>query len=120
MSVQHCNFLYAISKKTSTDVIIHNKRIENLPYIKPSFIISRALAPTSKLVNICLNYCKSKSYKSSTNARHLPNLLFLKGKKYQSEIDELHKVIKIDFKINDSLSDPYGKILFYKSKEKIK
>ncbi len=113
-----CDFLAEVLIKTQTKAFIHNCRIECLPYLSPSFIISRALAPTQKLLNLCINYMLKENINTSKEiAMHnLPNLLFLKGKNYKSELEDLPFSSKINFEIKNSITSDKGKILFYKTK----
>ena len=113
-----CTFLSDVLTKTQTKAKIHNCRIECLPYLHPSFIISRALAPTKKLLNLCINYMLKENLNISKKdaIRNLPNLLFLKGKNYKIELQNLSFYPKINFEIKDSITSDEGKILFYKSK----
>ena len=117
-SKKKCDFLGEVLKKTHTKALIHNCRIECLPYLYPSFIISRALAPTQKLLNLCINYMLKENVNTSKEDAifKLPNLLFLKGKNYKSELQSLSCYPKINFQIKDSITDNKGKILFYKRK----
>ena len=104
--------------ETGTTSEIHNKRIELLPFIKPDFIISRAMASTKKLIEISYNYCNKQNYlrQEKTIMNKLPNLLFLKGKNFQLELDDLSKAYTINFDLINSISDKQGKILFFKKK----
>ena len=113
-----CHFLSEVLIKTKTKAIIHNCRIQCLPYLYPSFIISRALAPTKKLLNLCIDYMLKENVNRSKEEAmlNLPNLLFLKGKNYKNELQNLSFYPKINFEIKDSITNDKGKILFYKSK----
>ena len=56
---------------------------------------------------------KSKKIKSKEEAtKNMPNLLFLKGKSYYSEIIELGKNKKISFEEYPSITDKDGRILY--------
>ncbi len=115
-----CDFLKETIKETNTEAFVHNCRIEDLPYLCPSFIISRALAPTKKLLDLCFNYMSKDNKKFKSQEEIFPNLLFLKGKNYKSELEIIKNYFMIKFKIYDSITDEYGKILFFESKrEKI-
>ena len=116
-----CDFLNEVLIKTKTHSTIHNCRIECLPYLNPSLIISRALAPTQKLINLCLNYMMKENKKTYRHdaLKNLPNLLFLKGKNYQSELDLLTFNTKIKFTILESITNKDARILFYKSKKEL-
>ncbi len=114
-----CFFLKEILNRTDTKAFVHNSRIENLPYIKPSFIISRALAPTKNLLNLCMDYMtkENKAQYCLKAEEILPNLLFLKGKNYKKELKEVSDKIRIKFEIYDSITDLEGKVLFFRSKK---
>ncbi len=112
-----CLFLSKVIKNTSTRCTVQNIRIENLNFLEPSFIISRALAPTDKLMKLCITYLKNSGrFNDNEIIRNLPNLLFLKGKNYLKELKELKSFYKINFKILNSITDTQGKILYYKNK----
>ena len=76
------------------------------------------MASTKKLIEISFNYCnKNNHHHSNENIMNkLPNLLFLKGKNFQIELDDLSKTYTINFDVIDSISDKEGKILFFKRK----
>ena len=40
--------------ETDTNSKVYNTRIENLPFLNPDYIISRALTSTKNLIEICL------------------------------------------------------------------
>jgi hypothetical protein len=47
-------------------------------------------------------------------------MLFLKGKSYKNEISDLHKNKKLFFYEYPSLTDKYGKILYFDSSSVLK
>ncbi len=112
-----CNFLKEVSSRIGVKTKIHNCRIENLPDLKPSFIIARGLAPTKKLIDICVKYVMTnqKINCKEIAISKLPNLLFLKGKNYKRELNELSIFYKINFEVKRSITDHDAKILYYKS-----
>jgi len=105
-----CVFLKEIAMLTETDITIHNCRIEDLSFINVDLITCRALASLSKLIN----YVEIFINKSLGEKREFPNMLFLKGKSYYSEVLEFSKNRKINFKEYPSITDKYGKILYIK------
>ena len=109
-----CNFLCEISKQTNTEVKIFNMRFENFQFVNPTSIISRAVAPMYKLLDLCFKYCGISNLNS--DCKKLPNLLFLKGKNYHSELSILKPNQKIEFQVLNSISGGGGKILYYKKK----
>jgi len=57
---------------------------------------------------------KSKKIKSRKEAvKNLPNLLFLKGKTFQNELNEIPKNLKIKFQIFPSITSAESRILLY-------
>lgn len=79
-------FLHEASRISPNKVTIINDRIENVTHLQPTVITARALAPLTKLLEFAVNIGFTKK------------CLFLKGKNYQSEIDEAQ--IKYNFKYN--------------------
>ena len=104
-----CTFLREVAMLCETEVSIFNTRIENLEYIDVDLIMSRALAPLSKLID----YVELFIEKSPSKNKLFPNMLFLKGKLYKNEILDLHKNKKLIFHEYPSLTDQYGKILYF-------
>jgi 16S rRNA G527 N7-methylase RsmG len=78
--------------------------------------MSRALAPLSKLID----YVELFIDKSPSNKKLFPNMLFLKGKSYKKEILDLHKNKNLFFYEYPSLTDKYGKILYFDSSSVLK
>ena len=71
--------------------------------------MSRALAPLSKLID----YVELFIDKSPSKKKTIPNMLFLKGKSYKKEISDLYKNKKLFFYEYPSLTDKFGKILYF-------
>ena len=71
--------------------------------------MSRALAPLSKLID----YVELFIDKSPSKKKPFPNMLFLKGNSYKNEISDLHKNKKLFFNEYPSLTDKFGKILYF-------
>ena len=111
-----CTFLREMAMLCEVDVTIYNERIENMDFIEVDLIVSRALAPLSKLVN----YVELFVGKSPTKKTNLPKLLFLKGKSYKDEISDLHKFKNLYFQEYPSLTDKYGKILYFSGQNMLK
>ena len=62
---------------------------------------------------------KSKNYESIEAAKQdLPKLLFLKGKNYLNELNNLPLSHQLDFDIHQSITSNEGKILVYKKEFK--
>ena len=114
-----CNFLNEVLYKTRTNSTVHNCRIECLPYLKPSLIMARALAPTQKLLTLCMDYMirGNSNYSKKDALKNMPNLLFLKGKSYVDELASIQFKSNIKFMVLNSITNKEGKILFYKNKK---
>ena len=78
-----CTFIREVARLSNTNLEIHNCRIEELQFINPDLIISRALAPLKKLIE----YVESHIYKNKISTIKIPNMLFLKGKLYNEELN---------------------------------
>ena len=103
-----CTFIREVALLSDTNIKIYNSRIEDLSFLKPTLITARALAPLNKLIK----YVENHMVKSSSNLENFPNMLFLKGKSYNTELLELGKNRNIDYKIYQSITDEFGKIIY--------
>ena len=103
-----CTFIREVALLSDTNIKIYNSRIEDLSFLKPTLITARALAPLNKLIK----YVENHMVKSSSNLENFPNMLFLKGKSYKNELLELGKNRNIDYKIYQSITDEFGKIIY--------
>ena len=114
-----CNFINEVLYKTRTNSTVHNCRIECLPYLNPSLIMARALAPTQKLLTLCMDYMirGNSNYSKKDALDNMPNLLFLKGKSYVDELASIQFKSNIKFMVLNSITNKEGKILFYKNKK---
>ena len=110
-----CNFLTKLKKETNCNFNIVNSRIENLEFLDPSLIVSRALASTNNLLFFSINHMlKSKKIKSKKQAlNNIPNLLFLKGKTFQNELNAIPENFKINFQTFPSVTSAESRILLY-------
>ena len=110
-----CNFLTTLKKETNSNFNIINSRIENLEFLDPSLIVSRALTSTKNLLMISFNHMlKSKKIKSKEEAaKNMPNLLFLKGKTFQNELNDIPKYLNIKFKEFRSITSAESRVLLY-------
>ena len=111
-----CTFLREVAMLCEIEVSIFNTRIENLEYKDVDLIMSRALAPLSKLIA----YVELFTDKSPSKKKSFPNMLFLKGKSYKKEISDLHKNKNLFFYEYPSLTDKYGKILYFNGSSVLK
>ena len=119
-NLKKCNFLEHVKKETMSNFKIINSRIENLNYVDTSIIMSRALSSTKNLINLCIEFMlKSNKFKSSKDTiDYLPKLLFLKGKSYQSELENIPYKHQLRFDVHQSITSKEGKILVHKKKFK--
>ena len=110
-----CNFLKSLKKETNSNFNVINSRIENLEFLDPSLIVSRALASTKNLLRLSINHMlKSKSIKSKKEAtKKTPNLLFLKGKTFKNELEEIPENINLKFQTFPSITSAESRILLY-------
>ena len=110
-----CNFLIKLKKETNSNFNIVNSRIENLDFLDPSLIVSRALTSTKNLLIFSIDHMlKSKKINSKKEAlQKLPNLLFLKGKSFKEELDDMPENLKIKFQTFPSITSAESRILLY-------
>ena len=99
-----CDFVRKIIKELSLPAKIQNKRIETTKTLNKDIIVSRALAPLSKL----LTYALMHSHNNST-------LLFLKGRNVNKEIESAMKCFLFDIIKIKSLSVGDGCIIKIKN-----
>lgn len=107
-NIKKINFLKYIKKELGLSVKIIYSRIEDIHNKKFDYVISRALANLNKLFFYSLKLSHKKT-----------NLVFLKGQKVHSEIDEAEKVWKFNFTLQKSLSDKRGSVLLVQNLKKI-
>ena len=110
-----CDFLTKLKKETNSNFNIVNSRIENLDFLDPSLIVSRALTSTKNLLFFSIDHMlKSKKINSHKEAfKNLPNLLFLKGKTFKDELNDIPKNLKIKFQTFPSITSAESRILLY-------
>ena len=110
-----CNFLILLKKETNSNFNIINSRIENLEFLDPSLIVSRALTSTKNLLILSTNHMlKSRGINSKKEAiKKTPNLLFLKGKTFKNELNEIPENLNLKFQIFPSITSAEGRILLY-------
>ena len=110
-----CKFLAILRKETNCNFNIINARIENVEFLDPSLIVSRALTSTKNLLLFSINHMlKSKNIESKKDAiKNIPNLLFLKGKKFKKELNEVPKHLYIKFHTFPSITSAESRILLY-------
>ena len=110
-----CNFLATLKKETNSNFYIINSRIENLEFLDPSLIVSRALTSTKNLLLYSMQHMlKSKDIKTKKEAlKNIPNLLFLKGKSFRNELNNIPANFNIKFKTFPSITSAESRILLY-------
>jgi 16S rRNA (guanine527-N7)-methyltransferase len=86
-SPKKCVFLENISNKLSLALKIVNLRVENFKFNKISTVVSRAFKKTVDTINII--------YKNNEKIR---NIILIKGKTYQQELDDAKKKYTFDVK----------------------
>ena len=110
-----CNFLTVLKKETNSNFNIVNLRIENLKFLDPSLIVSRALTSTKNLLMLSINHMlKSKNIKTKKEAiQNIPNLLFLKGKTFKKELNDIPENLNFKFQTFPSITSAESRILLY-------
>ena len=110
-----CNFLESLKKETNSNFNVINSRIEDLEFLDPSLITSRALTSTKNLLQLTINHMlKSNNIKSKEEAiKKIPNLLFLKGKSFQNELNDMPKSLSFKFQTFPSITSAESRILLY-------
>lgn len=108
-----CSFLSTISRETDTPVLIHNRRIEsvdNLNGIKPDVITARALASLGDLLALTQQWWENHPQLT---------LIFPKGAKADSEIEEAQKIYRFQVESIPSQTDKLAQILILKNVQKL-
>ena len=110
-----CKFLILLKKETNSNFNVINSRIENLEFLNPSLIVSRALTSTKNLLILSTNHMlKSKGIRSKKEAiKKTPNLLFLKGKKFKDELNDIPENFSFKFQTFASITNVESRILLY-------
>ncbi len=96
------SFLRAVVREwgAQDQIVVLNKRIENLKEKKFDVVSARALAPLNQLLYYALPLLKKQSF-----------CLFLKGKAWESEVKEAQQGWCFDYEVQESLSDSKAMIL---------
>jgi 16S rRNA (guanine527-N7)-methyltransferase len=94
-----CSFLREVARKTDTNVVIHQDRIESLNAFSADIITSRALAPLENLIAYSAEFLAENS-----------RCLFLKGAKGGQELTQARKKWNMIVTEAESLSDASGVI----------
>jgi len=85
-SAKKCKFLSDLSKKLNLFIKIENKRLEDFDFINNSSVVSRAFKNTLDTFDLLFK-----------NINQIKEIILLKGKTYQQELDEAKK--KYTFKL---------------------
>jgi len=99
-NIKKINFIQHVSKELDLSANIIYSRIEDIKDKKFDYIVSRALANLDKL----LSYSSHLSHKNT-------QMIFLKGKKFQDEINFAKNRWKFKVSAHKSLSDERGRVL---------
>jgi len=100
-----CEFLKTVSRETSSlkgGVIIHNSRIETVPPFFADIITARALASLTELLGYALTYA---------NINPDLKMIYLKGARWESEIDDARHIYMFDVKTHESLTSNQSRVL---------
>ena len=103
-----CVFLREAARVTATAVTIHEQRIEHMKPVPARYIVSRALAPLGRLLNMCEPHI-------------MPNTkcLFLKGKGADTEIKGLSPTWEMKTDRLPSLTSPECVIVLMESLRRV-
>ncbi len=108
-SIRKCEFLELAKKFSNNKIIVRNENLNEVNDNSFDIIISRALADLNKLLNFSQNLVKENS-----------KLIFLKGKKYQEEIEEAKKIWDFEYKLSNSITSNEGRVIEIFNFKKIK
>ncbi len=95
-----CTFLEAVARETGTKVMVHARRIEDLPPFATDVVTARALAPLDRLLAYALPFLGPEG-----------EFLVLKGKRINEELTAAEKHWNMRVERFTSASDPTGVIL---------
>jgi len=94
-SPKKCKFLQELSDRLELKLEIVNKRIEDFKFTKISTVVSRAFKSTTETLDILFK-----------NKEKLRNIILIKGRTYQHELDDAKKKYTFDIeKFRSSTSD---------------
>ena len=99
-SPKKCKFLIELNKKLNIDIKIVNIRLEDYKFKNMNVVVSRAFKKTSETLAILLK-----------NKNHIKDIILLKGKSYQLELDEAIKKYSFSFEKFQSITSEEGKII---------
>lgn len=95
-----CAFLATVQRELSLDVTIHRQRIETISLPPADVITARALAPLADLL-------------AYTWQHRAPNgtAYFPKGRSFQKELDEAHRLWNFEYTLHPSITDPASAVV---------
>lgn len=99
--IRKCVFLNEVKRLTETEVVILNKRVEEISDASYDLVLSRAMTELSKLIENSLIVSRE------TKVR----LLVHKGKNYLEEINNASREYEFSWKKYQSITDPESVIL---------
>ena len=99
-SPKKCKFLVELNKKLNMDIKIVNIRLEDYKFKNMNVVVSRAFKKTSETLAILLK-----------NKNLIKDIILLKGKNYQLELDEAIKKYSFSFEKFQSITSQEGKII---------
>lgn len=103
-SPKKCNFLSDLCIKLDLKVKIENKRLEIYDFLETSTVVSRAFKSTLDTINILYR-----------NIENIKELVLLKGKTYQQEIDDAKKKYTFELEKFRSITSDVSSIIKIKN-----
>ena len=95
-----CVFLQTVSRETSANVVVHNKRIEEVDGLNAGLVTARALASLDKLLSYARHHLQPDGA-----------ALFLKGAGVETELTEAQKNWTFEADLIPSQTHPDGRIV---------
>ena len=93
-------FLRTVARETETSVRVVAERVETIPPLEAGIVSARALADLSTLLGFAERHAKNGA-----------NCLFLKGARWQNEVDEARVAWSFELEAVKSITDPDAVIL---------
>ena len=59
-----------------------------------------------------MEYVENHTHKNMNSKVNIPKMLFLKGKLYNDELNDLKNTRSVQFKVYPSITNEYGKIIY--------
>ena len=99
-SFRKCEFLELAAKISSNQIIIHQKKVEEIKGLSLDIATSRAFAPLSELLSIVKPFLKPDGYG-----------IFLKGRSFEKEINTAKALNNFDYLAYKSITSDDSKVL---------